>query len=143
MIGQDQIAESVRNADAVSEERGLEALCRERGVDLEGLSYVAMQRGLRGVMALRGDDPNMPHGGVVATSPAERRIQMTLAAAFMDGFLARDGIRENGSLPWSVGRHDTATLFGRFATHDDAATFIGTLPDHEQGIYYLDGPERP
>lgn len=29
-----------------------------------------------------------------------------------------------------------------FATEDEAAAFIGTLEDHDAGIYYLDGPER-
>lgn len=29
----------------------------------------------------------------------------------------------------------------RFATHDEAAAYISMLPGHEDGRYYLDGPE--
>lgn len=43
--------------------------------------------------------------------------------------------------PWSVGVTTTRQELRRFDTHDEAAEFIGTLKDHEMGIYYLDGPE--
>lgn len=42
--------------------------------------------------------------------------------------------------PYIVGDQDG--VIERFATHDEAAEFIGTLPDAERGIYYIDGPER-
>jgi hypothetical protein len=29
-----------------------------------------------------------------------------------------------------------------FATHDEAAAYIAKLPNADQGIYYLDGPEN-
>jgi hypothetical protein len=45
-------------------------------------------------------------------------------------------------MPYSVGVTETCERLGRFKTEDHAAVFIGTLPDHEAGIYYLDGPER-
>jgi hypothetical protein len=46
-----------------------------------------------------------------------------------------------------VGRVDNKLLSAgmlrvRFASHDEAAEFISTLPGHEDGVYYLDGPER-
>lgn len=41
------------------------------------------------------------------------------------------------SLPNSGGRN-----LRRFATHDEAAEFVGDLEDHESGIYYIDGPEQ-
>lgn len=41
---------------------------------------------------------------------------------------------------WTVGITETCERLGVFATHDEAAEFISTLPDFEQGIYWLDGP---
>lgn len=48
----------------------------------------------------------------------------------------------SGERPYSVGVHDPPRRLRRFATEDEAAAFIGTLEDHDAGIYYLDGPER-
>lgn len=45
-------------------------------------------------------------------------------------------------LPYFVGVTATCERLARFRTADHAAAFIGTLPDHAAGIYYLDGPER-
>lgn len=97
MIGKDEIARAVSDADALSEEHeDLPAYWRKRGVDIEGLAYVAMQRGLRAVLRLRGDSPNL--GGrpaAVRFTPDEQRLQTAFAAAFMDGFAARDAIKED------------------------------------------------
>ncbi len=44
-------------------------------------------------------------------------------------------------LPYSVGlANESGSVMGRFATEDEASGFIDTLPDHEDGRYYLDGP---
>lgn len=94
MIGKDKIAEAIRYADALSEEHNdLPGYWRERGVDVEGLSYVAMQRGLRGVVVLKGGNPNSQKRLPVKLTGSEERFQMMLAAAFMDGFAARDAIK--------------------------------------------------
>ncbi len=46
-------------------------------------------------------------------------------------------------LPYSVGlANESGSLMRRFATHQEASEFIGTLPGHEDGAYYLDGPEK-
>jgi hypothetical protein len=96
MIGKDEIARAISDADAVAEEHeDLPAYWRKRGVDIEGLTYVAMQRGLRAVMVMRGQNPNL--GGRPATvslSREEQRMQMLFASIFMDGFAARDAIKE-------------------------------------------------
>ena len=44
------------------------------------------------------------------------------------------------ALPWAIGINGLTPL-KRFATHDEAAEFIGGLEDAEDGRYYLDGPE--
>lgn len=41
---------------------------------------------------------------------------------------------------WTVGVTATCERLRAFDSHDDAAAYIETLPDHESGIYYLDGP---
>ncbi len=44
-------------------------------------------------------------------------------------------------LPYSVGlANESGSVMGRFATEEEASGFIDTLPDHEDGQYYLDGP---
>lgn len=96
MIGKDEIARAISDADALAEEHeDLPAYWRQRGIDIKGLSEVAMQRGLRAMMMMRGQNPNV--GGrpaPVRVSPEDRRLQMAFAAAFMDGFAARDAIPE-------------------------------------------------
>lgn len=49
---------------------------------------------------------------------------------------------DDSQLPYTVGVTVSCERLGYFSTHDEAAEFIGTLPDHLDGIYYLDGPER-
>jgi hypothetical protein len=93
MIGKDEIAEACRYADALAEEhQDLPAYWQERGVDIAGLSYVAMQRGLRAVMMLRGENPNLTRPTRISLTRGEERLQTAFAASFMDGFAARDRI---------------------------------------------------
>jgi hypothetical protein len=93
MIGKDEIAEACRYADALAEEhQDLPAYWRERGVDIDGLTYVAMQRGLRVVMMLRGENPNLSQPTRINLKPEEVRMQAAFATIFMDGFAARDRI---------------------------------------------------
>ena len=43
--------------------------------------------------------------------------------------------------PYSVGEaNKSGSVLGRFKTEDEAAAFIDTLPNHDTGRYYLDGP---
>lgn len=97
MIGKDEIARAISDADALSEEyEDMPAYWRQRGVDIEGLTYVAMQRGLRAVLMMRGESPNL--GGrpaAVRFTRKEQRMQMLFASLFMDGFAARDAIKED------------------------------------------------
>ena len=41
---------------------------------------------------------------------------------------------------YTVGLADGTGERHGFATEDEAAAYIDTLPDHEDGRYYLDGP---
>jgi hypothetical protein len=41
---------------------------------------------------------------------------------------------------WVVGIVETCERLGIFSSSDDAAVWIGTLPGHEDGRYFLDGP---
>lgn len=41
---------------------------------------------------------------------------------------------------WAVGVTKTCKVLSVFSSQDEAAEYISTLPDHEQGIYYIDGP---
>jgi hypothetical protein len=94
MIGKHEIAESIRNADALAEEHhDLPAFWKERGVDMAGLTYVAEQRGLRAVMMLQGVNPNQRKPYPVALSAKERQLHALFAAMFMDGFAAAFNLR--------------------------------------------------
>lgn len=46
-------------------------------------------------------------------------------------------------MPWVVGVTSNGTILRRFVSHDEGAAFISTLEGHEDGRYYLDGPEEP
>jgi hypothetical protein len=46
---------------------------------------------------------------------------------------------------WSVGRNDGTMDVMRFATHDEASAYIGTLPNQAEvvaGAYYIHGPQE-
>lgn len=86
LIGIEQIAESLRYVDAISEEhQDQPRFWRERGVDVEGLMYVAMQSGLRSVMIIKGMNPNITKRTPVALTPDEVELQVKFAAAFFSG----------------------------------------------------------
>jgi hypothetical protein len=82
--------------------------------------------------------------GPSITSPSLARVvaeAMTLCASHIDGE-ATTVADSTPELCWHVGVTETCTRLARFASHDAAAEHIGTLPDAESGIYYIDGPER-
>jgi hypothetical protein len=43
---------------------------------------------------------------------------------------------------WIVGKIDPPKRLKACVSYDEAVRFIETLPNFEDGIYYLDGPER-
>lgn len=90
MIGKDQLAEIVRNHDALAEEHGLSSeWWGERfDVDDRGLMYVAMQRALRVVMLRKGLNINVQEPTRVMLTPNEITDQGQFAAIFLDGFAA-------------------------------------------------------
>lgn len=94
MITQDQMAEAARHADALLEEhQDIPRYWRERGVDLDGLIHVAVQRGLRAVMIKRGEKPgDIIRPASVRLSKREEVMVKTYAAMFLDGFAVRDRI---------------------------------------------------
>ncbi|MFL5861148.1 MAG: hypothetical protein ACJ780_10245 [Solirubrobacteraceae bacterium] len=92
MIGKDQIAEACRYLDALSEEgHEFEDLLRERGIDPEGLFYVANQRAIRAAMIATGGDPRtLPRDrmSTVNLSPEAKALLMPLTLAWLDAFVA-------------------------------------------------------
>lgn len=101
MIGKDQIAEAARNADAHAEELGLPDYCKQKGIDLEGLAYVAQQRAMRAVaVSIDGRPPetfqNMRERRVIRLSPLAERLVPILAATWMDAFTAGLTAKEAG-----------------------------------------------
>ena len=93
MIGKDQLAEACRYNDALSEEApgdALPVLLGRLGIDVEGASYVAYQRGLRGLAIVKGGDPEV-WGGIAAAGGLTREQQNIIAALaglFLDGLAA-------------------------------------------------------
>src|SRR3954454_5480899 len=59
MIGRDELAESARYSDAMSEEHGFEGWAKHQGIEVDGLHYVAAQRALRAAMLMDGQDPSL------------------------------------------------------------------------------------
>lgn len=149
MIDRDDIARAVRDSDAMAEEIGREATLTRRGVDPSGVEYVADQRALRVGLAMEGRkvDPAKP---VVKLSEPVDALQPAFGALWVDGFLAGLTARHDPShdIPgigvdepaWIVGVTASCTKLRRFATEDEAVTFVGTLEGVEDGIYYIDPP---
>ncbi len=93
MIGKDQIAAACRHIDAISEEQqDFRAYMAERGVDAEGLTYIALQRALRAAMILNGQDPTKLSRTEFTPVSLPRELEAilpNLAALFIDGFAVR------------------------------------------------------
>jgi hypothetical protein len=150
MMDRNEIAEAARYADARSEELGLDGWASAYGVELDGLVYVAQQRALRAAMMLEGRNPkdiDQTRLSLVRIQPSTERFMPLLTANWLDGFAAGLTAKDRAAddepeLPFAVGLTATRKRLGRFSSHDDAAAFIGTLPDYEDGRYYLDGPEQ-
>jgi hypothetical protein len=88
MITLDNLSESARYMDALSEEHGFEGWARLADVDPEALSYVAGQRALRAAMIMDGQDPSKlsrTEKTTVNLSPHIREMLPTLTALSMDG----------------------------------------------------------
>lgn len=90
MIGRDELAESARYQDALSEEHGWEEFCKVVGVEPMGLHYIAQQRALRMAMLLDGQDPRLlSRTEKTAVTLSDRATDMmpNLAALAMDGIV--------------------------------------------------------
>lgn len=87
MIGKDELAEAARYADAESEEHGFEGYCKLHGIDPEALTYVAEQRGLRAVMVMRGENPNLVRSTPVALSRQEVELMTMFASSVINGIV--------------------------------------------------------
>ncbi len=88
MIGLDELAESARHQDALSEEHGFEDYCRLIGVDVQGFQYIANQRALRLAMMIDGQDPrslSRTEKTAVNLSPEVQRLMHHLTSLSMDG----------------------------------------------------------
>jgi hypothetical protein len=88
MIGREQFAEAARYADAGAMEHGFEEYLKQIGVDLEGLLYIADQRGTRAAMLADGQDPSRlsrTQQTVVRFSPQIRRLLPYFQSAVIDG----------------------------------------------------------
>ena len=88
MIGMEELAESSRYMDAISEERGFDGWCNSMNIDSEALMYVAEQRALRAAMLLDGQDPTLlsrTEKTAITLSERVRDLMPTLTALAMDG----------------------------------------------------------
>ena len=88
MIGIEQLAESARYQDALSEEHELEDYCRILGVDFEGFQYIANQRALRLAMMIDGIDPRQmsrTEKTPINLSEKAQSLMPHLTALAMDG----------------------------------------------------------
>lgn len=88
MIDREELAESARYMDALSEEHGFERWAELANIDATGMHYVAGQRALRAAMILDGQDPtklSRTQKTKVVLSKEVRELLPTLTAVAMDG----------------------------------------------------------
>jgi len=88
MIGKDELAESARYMDALSEEHGFEMWADLSNLDPDGLMYVAEQRALRAAMLIDGQDPTLlsrTEKTTITLSPEVQKLMPHLAGLSMDG----------------------------------------------------------
>jgi len=88
MIGQDELAESARYMDALSEEHGFTDWARLMSLDPEGMMYVAEQRALRAAMLMDGQDPTLlsrTEKTKITLSPEVQKLMPHLTGLSMDG----------------------------------------------------------
>ena len=88
MIGQDELSESARYMDALSEEHSFTDLARMMDLDPEGLTYVAEQRALRAAMLMDDQDPTLlsrTEKTAITLPLWLRQLMPTLTTLAMDG----------------------------------------------------------
>ena len=88
MIGKDELAESARYMDAISEERGFNGWADTMKVDGEGMVYIAEQRALRAAMIIDGQDPtklSRTEKTTVHLSEEVQKLMPHLVGLNMDG----------------------------------------------------------
>lgn len=85
MITKDQLSAACRAHDNASDTgTSFEEILQRRGVNAKDAAYVAEQRALRMILAMRGQDAPMQFAAIRLT-PDEEKLLMKLAAAWMDG----------------------------------------------------------
>lgn len=102
MIDRDDIAEAARNADAEAEQHGIREWCRMNNIDIEGLTHVATQRGLR-IVLVKSDRLNelqlittQTDPKTVRMSPQETADMVHYSTIWIDGFAAGLKVRDDG-----------------------------------------------
>ena len=88
MIGKTAFAEAARDADALTEEYGLQETLRRRVIDLAGVMSIAQQRALRAAMIFDGQDPtelSRTETTQVQLSPRAQEVMAILHAVALDG----------------------------------------------------------
>jgi len=88
VIGKDELAESARYLDALSDEHELDSVAHMLSLDPEGLMYVAEQRALRAAMLLDGNDPrklDRTQKTQVTLSEEASSMMPLLTSLMMDG----------------------------------------------------------
>ena len=88
MIGQEELSESARYLDALSEEHSYTDLARMMDIDPEGLIYVAEQRALRAAMLMDSQDPTLLSRTEVTSVKLSlwvQKLMPTLTSLAMDG----------------------------------------------------------
>jgi hypothetical protein len=64
-----------------------------------------------------------------------------LARSEYEGPIPDTDEEEESDTPfWVVGVTETCTRLAIASSHDQASEYIATLPDYEDGRYYIDGP---
>lgn len=90
MIGQDELSESARYMDALSEEHSFMDVSMMVNIDPESLIYVAEQRALRTAMLMDKQDPTLLSRTEVTTvtlSPEVKKLMPALTSLAMDGMV--------------------------------------------------------
>ncbi|HWI69517.1 MAG TPA: hypothetical protein VNS88_14280 [Nitrospiraceae bacterium] len=88
MIGKDELSESARYMDALSEEHGFDKWADLTNVHPDGLMYVAEQRALRAAMLIDGQDPTLlsrTQKTSITLSPEVQKLMPHLTGLSMDG----------------------------------------------------------
>ena len=88
MVSREVLASVVTDNDRRAERRGTTVVLQGLGFDPGGAAYVAEQRALRAVLAMRGPLPDTSRPFAVALSSEEHRLLTAMASVWLDGLAA-------------------------------------------------------